>query len=139
MSEVIVASIAKERFLLLLMSIFSGLALTLTCIGIFPVLSYQVSQRTHEIGIRVALGAQRGDVVGMIMRHGLLLAGAGLALGYAGAFSATRLIEKPLFDIRSQDPATYASVGLLLFAVAAVACWLPASRHTRGSDGGAAT
>jgi len=131
MEEVLVGSLSTERFLLTLMSIFAGLALTLTCIGIFSVLNYQVTQHTQEIGIRMALGASRGEVVGMVMRQGLLLAGVGLAIGLAGAMAASKVLKDLLFMVKPTDPATYAAVAALLLAVAALACWLPARRATR--------
>jgi len=131
MTEVMAASISTERFLLMLMSIFAGLALTLTCVGIFSVLSYQVTQRTQEIGIRMALGARRSDVVGMVMRHGLLLVGLGLVIGIAGAVAASRVLKDLLFSVKPTDAPTYAAVAVLLLCVTALACWIPARHATR--------
>ncbi len=131
MEQVMGASLATERFLLTLMSIFAGLALTLTFVGIFSVLSYQVTQRTQEIGIRMALGASRSEVLRMVMRQGLLLAIFGLGIGTAGAVAASRIVKSLLFQVKPTDPVTYVAVAGLLLLVAAVACWLPARRATR--------
>ncbi len=131
MTEVMATSISTERFLLMLMSVFAGLALVMTCVGIFSVLSYQVTQRTQEIGIRMALGASRTDVLGMVLRHGLLLAALGLAIGIGGAVAASRVVKTMLFQIQPTDPTTYVAVAVLLLCVAALACWIPARRATR--------
>ena len=129
--DVMGASLGRDRFLLTLMSVFAALALALTCIGIFSVLNYQVTQRTQEIGIRMALGAARGDVLAMVMRQGMLLAALGLTIGIGGAASASNVVKSFLFQVKPTDPATYVAVGALLAVVAAVACWLPARRATR--------
>ena len=113
------------------MGAFAALALVLTAVGLYGVLSYQVSQRTHEIGLRMALGAQARDVLKMIIRQGMLLVLIGVAVGLACAVALTRIMSNLLFDITVTDPATYASIALLLTAVSLVACYIPARRATR--------
>jgi ABC-type antimicrobial peptide transport system permease subunit len=114
-----------------LLSIFGGLALTLAMIGIYGVMSYTVAQRTQEIGIRMALGAQAGDVFRLVLRQGMLLALSGAAAGIVGALLVGRMIADLLYGIRPQDPITYAGVALVLILVALVACYIPARRATR--------
>jgi ABC-type antimicrobial peptide transport system permease subunit len=112
----------------LLFSILGAVALLLAVSGLFGVIGYSVSQRTREIGIRMALGAHRGKVVGMVLRQGLMLAGTGTMIGLAGAFVATRWLRSLLFGVSPMDPVTFALVPLLLLAVALLACVLPARR-----------
>ena len=124
-------SIARERFRTFLLGSFSALALVLAAVGIFGVISYSAVQRTHEIGIRVALGAQRRDVFRLILGEGTKLALVGLGLGAALAFLATRLMASLLYGVSATDPATFGAVAMLLLGVAATACYIPARRAMR--------
>ncbi|HMY75158.1 MAG TPA: FtsX-like permease family protein, partial [Blastocatellia bacterium] len=107
------------------------LALLLAGIGIYGVISYSVAQRTHEIGVRLALGAGKGDVLRLVLRQGLLPALIGAAIGLAGAWALTRLMSGLLFEISATDPLTFACVALLLLSVALLACYLPAKRAAK--------
>jgi predicted permease len=131
MEQVLQKSLATRGFVLLLLSIFAGIALLLAAIGVYGVMSYDVEQRTHEIGIRVALGAGRGDVVGLVVRHGMLLAGIGVAVGLAAAFGVTRVLASMLFGVKATDPVTFAGVAMALAGVALLATWIPARRATQ--------
>jgi ABC-type antimicrobial peptide transport system permease subunit len=111
--------------------LFAGIALVLAAIGIYGVMSYTVQQRTNEIGIRVALGAGQGNVVGMVLRHGMLLAGIGVAVGLAAAFGLTRVLASILYGVKATDVATFALVAAVLGAVALLATWVPARRAAR--------
>lgn len=128
MEAVVFASVSESRFNVLLLAIFASLALMLAAVGIYGVMAYNVSQRTHEIGIRVALGARTGDVMSLIVGQGLLLTIAGIAIGVAGALGLTRLMASLLFGVTATDPATYAGVSLLLAIVALAATYIPARR-----------
>jgi predicted permease len=125
------AAVAPSRFNALLLAIFAGLALLLTSIGLYGVMSYSVTQRTHEIGLRVALGAQTYDVQYLIIRQGMKLAVIGVGLGLLGALLLTRMIEKLLFSVNPTDPAMFALIALLLILVVLLACWIPARRATK--------
>jgi putative ABC transport system permease protein len=131
MSEVSAASFAARRFNMLLLTLFSGLALILAAVGVYGVMSYAVTQRTQEIGIRMALGAQMGDVMRLVMKSGLVLAFIGIVLGLGGAFALTRLMTSLLFAVEPTDKATFAVVSLCLLATALIACYLPARRATK--------
>jgi len=131
MDEVLSESVAPRRFNMLLLAAFAGLALLLASIGIYGVMSYSVSQYTHEIGIRMALGARAADVLQLIVRQGMLLVAAGLAIGLAGALALTRVMSSLLFDVEPADPLTFAAVSALLAAVAFAASYIPARRATR--------
>ncbi len=131
MQAVLSESVSQPRFNMVLLSIFGGLSLVLAAAGIYGVISYSVSQRTREIGIRMALGAQPRDVRALVVRQGLRLVLIGSVLGTAAALAATRLISNLLFGTRPTDPVTYVGVTLLLGAVAWFACWVPARRAAR--------
>jgi putative ABC transport system permease protein len=131
MTEVAAASFAARRFNMLLLTLFAGLALVLAAVGVYGVMSYAVTQRTHEIGIRMALGAQAGNVVKLVMKHGLVIAIIGVALGLAGAFALTRLMRSLLFAVETTDKSVFASVSLCLFLIALIACYIPARRATK--------
>jgi predicted permease len=131
MEQLVYRSASGPRFNTALLSIFAALALILATVGIYGVLSYMVLQRTHEIGVRMALGAQTGDVLRQVVRQGMLLAAAGIAIGIVGAWVVTRLLSSLLFGVRPTDPVTFALVPLALAAVALVACFLPARRATK--------
>ena len=124
-------SLARQRFAMLLLSLFAGVALVLATIGVYGVTAYLVSQTTREIGIRIALGATEQAVVRMILRQGLVVCVAGMGLGLAGALAATRFMQRLLFGVRGADPATFAAVLVGLAAVALAACYVPARRAAR--------
>ena len=131
MAQVVAGSTAQPRFNLLLLGTFAALAMTLAAIGVYGVVSFSASRRTREIGVRMALGARGGDVLRDVLGHGLGLVAAGLLVGLAGAFALTRFLSGFLFGVSAHDPATFALNALLLVAVAAVACLVPARRATR--------
>jgi putative ABC transport system permease protein len=131
MNEIRAESVAPERLNLTLLSIFAGIALVLAIVGIYGVMSYSVTQRTHEIGIRMAIGAQPRDVFRMVMGQGMMLALIGVGIGLVGAFALTRLMATMLFGVEPTDPATFAAIAVLLTVVALVACYIPGRRATR--------
>ena len=128
MEDVLTASMGDYRFYMELLGIFAGVAVLLAAVGIYGVMSYSVSERTHEIGIRVALGARPGDVLGLVAKLGLKLTSLGVVIGVALAFGVTRLISTFLFGVKPTDPLTYAAVALSLAAIALLACYIPARR-----------
>ena len=130
MDDVFAESMARPRFLMTLLACFAALALLLAAIGTYGVLSYLVSERRQEIGIRMALGAERSTLLGMVMKHGLTLALTGLFLGLAGSFAVTRLMQTLLFNVRPADPATMLAVAAVIAGVAVIACYVPARRAT---------
>ncbi|HET9787122.1 MAG TPA: FtsX-like permease family protein, partial [Pyrinomonadaceae bacterium] len=131
MDEIRAESVSGERLNLTLFSIFAGIALVLAVVGIYGVMSYTVTQRTHEIGIRMAIGAQQRDVFKMVLGQGMMLALIGIAIGLVGAFALTRLMASMLFGVTATDPATFAAIAVLLTAVALMACYLPGRRATK--------
>ena len=131
MEEYLSASVAAPRFSTTLLSIFAGVALVLTIVGLYGVMSYSVAQRTNEIGIRMALGAQSRDVLVMIVKQGSVLILLGLAIGLVGAFALTRVISSLLFGVTAKDPFTFVAVSVLLAIVALLACYIPALRATK--------
>jgi ABC-type antimicrobial peptide transport system permease subunit len=131
MEEIVAESLATRRFSMVLLSVFAALALLLSSIGIYGVISYVVSQRTHEIGIRMALGAQRQDVLRLMLGEGMKMALIGVAVGVAVALGLTRLMVQMLFRVSANDPATFASVAVVLTGVALAACYIPARRAMR--------
>ncbi len=131
MDEVIAGSFAARRLSMILLAIFAVLALLLSCVGIYGVISYVVGQRTHEIGIRMALGAQRSDVLRMVLAEGARMALVGVTAGIAGALALTRLMANQLFGVSAYDPLTFSAVAVVLGLVALLACYLPARRAVR--------
>jgi putative ABC transport system permease protein len=124
-------NVAGPRFRTLLFAVFAGLAVCLAMAGVYGVMAYVVGQRLNEIGLRMALGASPGNVLGLVMKQGLALTAAGLALGLAGAFAVTRLLTSFLFEVKAGDPLTYLGVAMLLAVVAMAASYLPARRATK--------
>jgi predicted permease len=131
MDQIVSDSLAARRFAMLLLAAFAAVAVILASIGIYGVIAYLVGQRTHEIGIRVALGARSVDVLGLVLGHGMKMALVGVAIGLAAALGLTRLMESLLFGVSSRDPVTFACVTLVLVFVALVACYIPARRAMR--------
>jgi ABC-type antimicrobial peptide transport system permease subunit len=131
MDQVIAKSLAGRRLNLWLLGIFAGIALVLSAAGLYGVISYLVAQRTREIGVRIALGAQTRDVIVLVMGQGARLTAAGIALGLLGAFAFTRVLESLLYGVSARDPLTFAGIAALLAAVALLATWLPARRAAR--------
>ena len=131
MDQVLARSLALRNFVMVLLSLFAALALVLAGVGLYGVISYAVSQRTREIGVRMALGARRGDVLRLILAEGVKLLSIGMALGLAGAFALLRLLKTMLFGVKPSDPITYVAVVLVLAAVTLAACLVPALRATR--------
>jgi putative ABC transport system permease protein len=131
MEQLLADSLSRARFTMLLLGIFAAVALLLAAVGIYGLIAYSVTQRTQELGIRIALGAQRRDVLRLVLRHGTRLTLLGLALGIAAALGITRLLASLLFGISATDPLTFAGVAALLGFVALLACFIPARRATR--------
>lgn len=131
MPELVDDTLSRSRFNLLLLGALAGLALLLTVIGIYGVISYSVLQRAHEIGIRMALGAAGRDVANMVLRQGMALAALGVLLGWLAALMLTRLMEKLLFNVSTTDWSIFLSVAMLLLGVSALASFFPARRAAR--------
>jgi len=130
MTDVMGTSLAAQRFNMTLMGIFAGVALALAAVGIYGVISYSVTQRTHEIGIRMALGAETRDVLRIVLGQGLLLAGAGVGIGIGAAFALTWVMSSLLFGVSATDPVIFVSIPLILTGVAIGATFIPARRAT---------
>ncbi len=122
--------IAQPRFQTLLLSLFGLVTLILVSAGIYGVVSYSVAQRTHEIGVRMALGAQKADVLILVLRRGMALTGVGVMMGLLVALALTRLLKSLLFGVSASDPITYLLASIVLAAVSLLACYLPARRAT---------
>jgi predicted permease len=131
MDDISELSVAPQRFNMMLLGLFAGLGLALAAIGIYGVISYTVAQRTNEIGLRIALGAQTRDVIRLVLGQGLKLAVLGTVLGLASAYGLMRLMKSLLFGVSATDPLTYAGVAVLLALVALAACYVPAHRATK--------
>jgi putative ABC transport system permease protein len=131
MDEIISDSLAARRFSMILLGIFAALALVMSCVGIYGVISYFVGQRIHEIGIRMALGAERGDVLRMVLGEGAKMAVVGVVIGLVAALGLTRLMAKMLFGVSAHDPLSFAGVAGLLILVALAASYIPAWRATK--------
>jgi predicted permease len=131
MEQIISDSLTERRFTMLLLIIFASTALVLAAVGIYGVMSYAVSRRTHELGVRMALGATRREILRLVVREGMVLAAAGTAVGLAVALGLTRLMASLLYGVRPADPATLAAVSVLLAGIALLACYIPAWRATR--------
>ena len=131
MDQLLGNSLAQRRLTMVLLASFAALALLLAAVGVYGVVSCAVRQRTHELGIRMALGAQRRDVLTLILAQGLKLALLGVAFGLGGAFILTRWMESLLFGVRPTDPLTFGVIAAVLLSVALLACWIPARRATK--------
>ena len=131
MQQLVDQSMADRQLTMTLLVVFAGLALVLASLGVYSVMAYSVTQRSGEIGIRMALGARAADVQGMVIRQGMKLAGFGMLIGVFVAFGVTRLMTALLFQVGATDPLIYAGIAALLAIVAASACWLPSRRAAR--------
>jgi len=131
MTKLVAESVARRRFNMMLTGLFAGVALLLASVGIFGVLNYMVAQRTQEIGLRVALGAQTRDLLRLVLGQGLRLILFGLVVGLAASFALTRVLAGLLFGVTPTDPLTFVAVSSLLLGVALLACYIPARRATK--------
>ena len=131
MEEYLASSVAAPRFNTTLLSIFAAVALVLTVVGLYGVMSYSVAQRTNEIGIRLALGAQTRDVLGLVVKQGIRLIIVGLAIGLVSAYALMRVMSGLLFGVNDKDPITFGAAAVLLSIVGLLACYIPARRATR--------
>jgi putative ABC transport system permease protein len=133
MEDRLFESVAQPRFRTALLGVFAALALVMAVVGLYAVMTVSVAQRTRELGIRIALGAQRRDVIGIVLRQALKLVSIGAVIGLAGAWALTRVITTLLYEVKPTDPLTFLAVPVLLILVAVLACWLPA-RHAANVD-----
>jgi len=131
LEQIVDHAVAPRRLITNLLGAFSSLALLLASLGLYGVIAYSVSQRTRELGIRMAIGAQRGDVLRLVLREGLTTAGAGVVLGLIGALLATQLLKSMLFGVSATNPLIFAITALILMTVALAACLIPARRASR--------
>jgi putative ABC transport system permease protein len=131
MERVLNESVSTQRFATLLLGAFALLAITLAAVGVYGVLSYRVAQRSHEIGVRIALGAKPGDIMRLVIGQGMMPVIAGLVLGTVAAFLASRLLESLLYEVSATDPVTYTAIAVILAGVAMLACYVPARRAAR--------
>jgi putative ABC transport system permease protein len=131
MDQLLAGSFSRSRFTMLVLGVFAALALVLASVGIYGVIAYSVTQRTQEFGIRIALGASRRDVLGLVLGQGTRLTVLGIGLGIIAALIVTRLMATLLYGISATDPLTFTAVALLLALVALAACYIPARRATR--------
>jgi len=131
MNEVIAGSLSARRFSMTLLNAFAIVALLLASVGLYGVISYLVGQRTHELGVRIALGARRVDVLRLVVNHGMKMALSGVALGLLAALGLTRLLSQMLYGVSPTDPATFTVIASSLVAVALLACLVPAWRATK--------
>jgi putative ABC transport system permease protein len=129
--QILSERVAQRRLNMLLLGLFAMVALILAAVGIYGVMNYAVTQRTNEIGVRIALGAQSGDVIGLVLKQGMALTLVGVAIGLIATFAMTRLMTSLLFGVSATDPITFAAIAALLIAVAILACWIPARRATK--------
>ncbi|HMA04007.1 MAG TPA: FtsX-like permease family protein, partial [Gemmatimonadaceae bacterium] len=129
--DIIARSVASQRFMLLLVAVFGGLALLLATLGVYSVISYLVAQRGRELGIRVALGAHASDIIGLVIRQGAVLALVGAAVGAIAAFASTRVLRTLLYSVSATDPLSFVGVLVMLCVVALVASYVPARRASR--------
>jgi len=128
LEQVVSKSVEGRRLTLILLGIFAGVSLLLAAVGIYGVMAFSVSKRTHEIGVRIALGAQVDDVLRLVVKHGMRLTLAGVAIGIFGAIALTRVLANQLYRVKATDPIALAAVSVLLIGAAAAACYLPARR-----------
>jgi len=129
--QIVARSLAGQRFATLLMFVFAALGTLLAAVGLYGMLTYAVSQRSQEIGIRMALGARRGEVLRMVLRQGMILVAVGMVAGLVGALALGRLMRSQLFNVSPADPATFVIIAVWFSAVGFLSCWLPARRATQ--------
>jgi ABC-type antimicrobial peptide transport system permease subunit len=131
MNDVISTSLAARRLLMILLGFFAGIALVLSCVGIYGVISHLAEERRREMGVRMALGARRSDILLLVLKQGASMALPGIGIGVVFALGLTRMISSQLYGVTAHDPLTFCGVGMVLLAVALAACYIPARRATR--------